>query len=168
MPSLREIESIADKDSSPPRFRTRTKRLALCQLPISITTRRSTDCRRRLRTSIFSLSRATHRLAYVQPQKSKAGSLRHKLHSSLQNQPEFNCQVKYTSTTMISTSEPTTAQAMTLFKDLEAKFPSKNLGEERWYLLAVNLPSFLVHQIPTYSPFAPSRSRSSTLISLYH
>jgi len=34
-------------------------------------------------------------------------------------------------------SEPTAEQATKLFQDLERRFPSKTLGENRWYLVAV-------------------------------
>lgn len=42
-----------------------------------------------------------------------------------------------TSLKMSGTSEPTAEQATKLFQDLEQKFPSKSLGEDRWYLIAV-------------------------------
>lgn len=39
---------------------------------------------------------------------------------------------------MTDTSEPTSEQATALFEELEQGFPSKSLGEDRWYLVAVN------------------------------
>jgi len=41
---------------------------------------------------------------------------------------------------MTESSEPTAEQATKLFQDLEKKFPSKTLGEDRWYLIAVCYP----------------------------
>ncbi|KAK0507110.1 hypothetical protein JMJ35_010568 [Cladonia borealis] len=35
-------------------------------------------------------------------------------------------------------SEPTAEKAITLFQELERKFPTKTLGEDRWYLIAVS------------------------------
>ena len=34
--------------------------------------------------------------------------------------------------------EPTAAEAITLFQTIEQKFPSKTLGEDKWYLVAVS------------------------------
>lgn len=38
---------------------------------------------------------------------------------------------------MSSSEEPTAEEAKALFKKIEQKFPSKTLGRERWYLVAV-------------------------------
>ena len=38
---------------------------------------------------------------------------------------------------MGSSEEPTAEEAKVLFEKLEQKFPSKTLGGERWYLVAV-------------------------------
>lgn len=38
---------------------------------------------------------------------------------------------------MSSSEEPTAEEAKVLFQKLEQKFPSKTLGGERWYLVAV-------------------------------
>ena len=40
-------------------------------------------------------------------------------------------------TRMSSSKEPTAQEATELFETLEHKFPSKTLGAERWYLVAV-------------------------------
>lgn len=56
---------------------------------------------------------------------------------------------------MSSSEEPTTEGARVLFQKLEQKFPSKTLGRERWYLVAVRLssdPSKLHVLIPIRSP----------------
>lgn len=42
---------------------------------------------------------------------------------------------------MSSSEEPTAEGAKVLFEKLEQKFPSKTLGRERWYLVAVRLSS---------------------------
>lgn len=34
--------------------------------------------------------------------------------------------------------DPTEEEALTLFKALEEKFPSKTLGEDKWYVLTVS------------------------------
>lgn len=44
---------------------------------------------------------------------------------------------KHHTTTMSSSEEPTADEAKDLFEKLEQKFPSKTLGAERWYLVAV-------------------------------
>jgi len=41
---------------------------------------------------------------------------------------------------MATMSEPTAEGATALFKELEKKFPTQTLGEDRWYLIAVRLP----------------------------
>ena len=41
---------------------------------------------------------------------------------------------------MSTLSDPTAEEAVTLFENLEGKFPTKKLGTERWYLLAVSSP----------------------------
>ncbi|KAK3170262.1 hypothetical protein OEA41_009649 [Lepraria neglecta] len=64
---------------------------------------------------------------------------------------------------MNSHSDPTAEEAITLFQELEKKFPSQTLGEDRWYLIAIsaltgggqpefaaNLYTYLV-QKPQYS-----------------
>lgn len=38
---------------------------------------------------------------------------------------------------MAAISDPTAEGATAMFKELEKKFPIQNLGEERWYLIAV-------------------------------
>ena len=40
---------------------------------------------------------------------------------------------------MSSSEEPTAQETKILFEKLEQKFPSKTLGRERWYLVAVRL-----------------------------
>ena len=40
---------------------------------------------------------------------------------------------------MSSSEEPTAGEARILFEKLEQKFPSKTLGAERWYLVAVRI-----------------------------
>lgn len=35
--------------------------------------------------------------------------------------------------------DPTEAEALALFDAIENKFPSKTLGDNRWYVLAVSL-----------------------------
>ena len=58
----------------------------------------------------------------------------------LSNRPSFrNCSPNFINHTirMSSSEEPTAEGAKTLFGRLEQKFPSKTLGEERWYLVAV-------------------------------
>lgn len=74
---------------------------------------------------------------------------------------------KWTSTsrrlsTMAITQEPTAAQAIDLFEEVEQKFPHKTLGEETWYLVvlsslvgiepehAMNLYKYLISK-PQYS-----------------
>ena len=47
--------------------------------------------------------------------------------------------VKYHTTGMSSSEEPTVEEAKSLFEKLAQKFPSKTLGVERWYLVAVRL-----------------------------
>lgn len=63
---------------------------------------------------------------------------------------------------MSSSEEPTAEGAKVLFEQLEQKFPSKTLGRERWYLVAVRLasdPSKLHGLIPIRSP--PSQEVAS-------
>jgi hypothetical protein len=36
--------------------------------------------------------------------------------------------------------DPTEDEALALFKSIEEKFPSKTLGNDKWYILAVRLP----------------------------
>lgn len=43
---------------------------------------------------------------------------------------------------MTPSEEPTAEQAKVLFEKLEQKFPSKTLGEDRWYLVAVRFRFF--------------------------
>lgn len=50
----------------------------------------------------------------------------------------------------MSLTEPSAEQALKLFKDVEELFPSKALGEERWYILLVS-PATLATQT-TYPP----------------
>lgn len=38
---------------------------------------------------------------------------------------------------MVAMSEPTAEGATVLFEELEKKFPSQTLGQDRWYLIAV-------------------------------
>ncbi len=45
--------------------------------------------------------------------------------------------INYRTIRMSSTEEPTAEEAKILFEKLERKFPSKTLGGERWYLVAV-------------------------------
>ena len=47
--------------------------------------------------------------------------------------------IKYHTTTMSSSEEPTADKAKVLLERLEHKFPSKTLGTDRWYLVAVRL-----------------------------
>lgn len=49
---------------------------------------------------------------------------------------------------MSSLEEPTAEDAKLLFEKIEQKFPSKTLGGERWYLVAVIFPSLLTHNKP--------------------
>ena len=44
---------------------------------------------------------------------------------------------------MKTSSEPTAEQLVNLLKALEEKFPTKTLGEDRWYLIAVNKSSLI-------------------------
>ena len=46
---------------------------------------------------------------------------------------------KYYTTIMSSFEEPTAGEAKKLFEKLKQKFPSKTLGAERWYLVAVKI-----------------------------
>ena len=43
---------------------------------------------------------------------------------------------------MSSSEEPTAQGARALFEEIERKFPSKTLGRDRWYLVAVRYPCF--------------------------
>lgn len=54
---------------------------------------------------------------------------------------------------MAITQEPTAAQAIDLFEEVEQKFPHKTLGEETWYLVVVGQ-----HSPITASPADPSAS----------
>ena len=45
--------------------------------------------------------------------------------------------INHRTISMSSSDEPTAEQAKALFEKLEQKFPSKTLGEDRWYLVAV-------------------------------
>lgn len=47
--------------------------------------------------------------------------------------------VNYRTIRMNSTAEPIAEDAKVLFEKLEQTFPSKTLGGERWYLVAVRL-----------------------------
>lgn len=38
-------------------------------------------------------------------------------------------------------TNPTPEEAMALFKEIEQKFPSATLGEDKWEILAVQIPS---------------------------
>lgn len=39
--------------------------------------------------------------------------------------------------------EPTVAEATALFRSIEEKFPSKTLGEDKWYLVAVGMQFYI-------------------------
>lgn len=56
---------------------------------------------------------------------------------------------------MTDTDDPTAEQATKLFQDLEQKFPSKNLGEERWYLIAVRLSHPPINPSPGSNSLPP-------------
>ena len=58
---------------------------------------------------------------------------------------------------MGTNSEPTAEGATALFKELEKKFPTQTLGEERWYLIAVCLP-------PNFTPLGQVQSEIRMLL----
>ena len=66
----------------------------------------------------------------------------------LQAPARFDCksvttvQTRKTST-MSTHLEPTAEEAIILFQELEKKFPTATLGENRWYLIAVRHPRVL-------------------------
>lgn len=49
-----------------------------------------------------------------------------------------------TTTSTPATRDPTTDEALALFKAIEEKFPARALGDDKWYLLAVSL----IHPFP--------------------
>ena len=78
----------------------------------------------------------------------------------------FHSPVSHRSTmsTFSDLSEPTARQATALFESLEQKFPSKTLGEDRWYLIAVQLPAYppskMSRKIPSWTLLLIDHSRS--------
>lgn len=56
--------------------------------------------------------------------------------------------IHHRTTRMSSSEEPTAEDAKVLFEKIEQKFPSKTLGGERWYLVAVISPSLLTLENP--------------------
>lgn len=52
--------------------------------------------------------------------------------------------IQHNTVRMISSEGPTAKEAQSLFGKLEQTFPSKILGEERWYLVAVKILSHLI------------------------
>ena len=67
---------------------------------------------------------------------------------------------------MSSSDEPTAKDAKVLFENIEQKFPSKTLGGERWYLVAVIFPSLLIHKILDVMPLRLPPSREAVNPSL--
>ncbi len=69
---------------------------------------------------------------------------------------------------MVAMSEPTAERATVLFEELEKKFPSQTLGQDRWYLIAVcqspklfPLPLRKVGELAATNCLSPIRSQPS-------
>jgi hypothetical protein len=43
--------------------------------------------------------------------------------------------------------EPTAEDTLSLFAEIENKFPHNTLGDDKWYLVAVRAPEFFVEQL---------------------
>jgi len=66
---------------------------------------------------------------------------------------------------MATFHEPTAAEAIALFETIEQKFPSKTLGDGKWYLVAVSNADLLSSPLTlSYSPRPGARLRRGRLI----
>jgi hypothetical protein len=84
------------------------------------------------------------RRTVIPPRRSSSNTIQH----SIEPLPYLRIPLPRTQLRIMSNfREPTAEDVLTLFAEIENKFPHNTLGDDKWYLVAVRGPEFFVEQL---------------------